>query len=188
MWDKAVFDEVQRLLALVTIGHSAAIHFKQPKGRERNTAPFIWLLVTLILLWVVEWIYMTVRVDKIIHDDDALLVATPPFFVLVLQLNAILTLPSKKGAGKEMAWQSYPVSWFFMILSNTLVVVKNVQEIQPKTTLNYAHILSIPIVRYHAVPTYRQYPPTGKQKKSFPIQTAIFQPPHRESPNIGITN
>ncbi|KAG7402444.1 hypothetical protein Forpi1262_v018953 [Fusarium oxysporum f. sp. raphani] len=41
---------------------------------------------------------------------------------------------------------------------------------------------------YHAVPTYRQYPPTGKQKKSFPIQTAIFQPPHRESPNIGITN
>ncbi|EXM15357.1 AAA ATPase domain [Fusarium oxysporum f. sp. vasinfectum] len=148
MWDKAVFDEVQRLLALVTIVHSAAIHFKQPKGRERNTAPFIWLLVTLILLWVVEWIYMTVRVDKIIHDDDALLVATPPFFVLVLQLNAILTLPSKKGAGKEMAWQSYPVSWFFMILSNTLVVVKNVQEFQPKTTLNYAHILSIPIVRY----------------------------------------
>ncbi|RKK11050.1 hypothetical protein BFJ66_g17378 [Fusarium oxysporum f. sp. cepae] len=148
MWDKTVFDEVQRLLALVTIGHSAAIHFKQPKGRERNTAPFIWLLVTLILLWVVEWIYMTVRVDKIIHDDDALLVATPPFFVLVLQLNAILTLPSKKGAGKEMAWQSYPVSWFFMILSNTLVVVKNVQEFQPKTTLNYAHILSIPIVRY----------------------------------------
>ncbi|KAG7402826.1 ABC transporter aclQ [Fusarium oxysporum f. sp. rapae] len=148
MWDKAVFDEVQRLLALVTIVHSAAIQFKQPKGRERNTAPFIWLFVTLILFWVVEWIYMTVRVDKIIHDDDALLVATPPFFVLVLQLNAILTLPSKKGAGKEMAWQSYPVSWFFMILSNTLVVVKNVQEFQPKTTLNYAHILSIPIVRY----------------------------------------
>ncbi|KAG7424325.1 Asparagine-rich zinc finger protein AZF1 [Fusarium oxysporum f. sp. raphani] len=43
-------------------------------------------------------------------------------------------------------------------------------------------------INYHAVPTYRQYPPTGKQKKSFPIQTAIFQPPHRESPNIGITN
>jgi hypothetical protein len=44
------------------------------------------------------------------------------------------------------------------------------------------------IHRYHAVPTYRQHPPTGKQKKSFPIQTAIFQPPHRESPKIRITN
>jgi hypothetical protein len=35
---------------------------------------------------------------------------------------------------------------------------------------------------YHAVPTYRQ------AKKSFPIQTAIFQPPHKESPKIGITS
>jgi hypothetical protein len=90
------------LLALVTIAHPAAIHFKQPKGRERNTTPFIWLLATLIFLWVVEWFYITIRFDKIIHDDNALLVATPTFIVLVLQLSAILTLPSKKGAGKEM--------------------------------------------------------------------------------------
>jgi hypothetical protein len=27
---------------------------------------------------------------------------------------------------------------------------------------------------YHAVPTYRQHPPTGTQKKSFPIQNAQF--------------
>lgn len=93
-------------------------------------------------------IYSTIRFDKIIHDDNALLVATPPFFVLVLQLNAILTLPSKKVAGNEMAWQSYPASWFLMILLNTLAVVKNVREFQSKTTLSYAHYLPIPIVRY----------------------------------------
>lgn len=54
MWDKAVSDDFQVLLALVIVAHPAAIHLKQPMGRERNTAPFIWLLATLILLWVVE--------------------------------------------------------------------------------------------------------------------------------------
>ncbi|EGU72687.1 hypothetical protein FOXB_16804 [Fusarium oxysporum f. sp. conglutinans Fo5176] len=54
MWDKAVSDDFQVLLALVIIAHPAAIHLKQPMGRERNTAPFIWLLATLILLCAVD--------------------------------------------------------------------------------------------------------------------------------------
>ncbi|KAI3572053.1 hypothetical protein IWW34DRAFT_638098 [Fusarium oxysporum f. sp. albedinis] len=39
MWDKAVSDDFQVLLALVIVAHPAAIHLKQPMGRERNTAP-----------------------------------------------------------------------------------------------------------------------------------------------------
>ncbi|KAH7234023.1 uncharacterized protein BKA55DRAFT_544480 [Fusarium redolens] len=54
MWDKAVSDDFQVLLALVIVAHPAAIHLKQPMGRERNTAPFIWLLATLILLCAVD--------------------------------------------------------------------------------------------------------------------------------------
>ncbi|KAF9768140.1 hypothetical protein IL306_014592 [Fusarium sp. DS 682] len=149
MWDKkAVFDDCQVLLASVTVAHSAAVHFKHPEGRERNTTPFIWLLATLIFLWTAEWIYFAIWFDKMTHDGSTLLVATPHVFVLVLQLNAIIALPSEKGAGKKMAWHAYPVSWFLMILLNTLVVVKNVQEFQPKTPLNYARCLAIPIVRY----------------------------------------
>ncbi|KAF4336374.1 vacuolar ABC heavy metal transporter [Fusarium beomiforme] len=148
MWDKDVLDVCQVLLASVTVAHSATIYFKQPEGRERNTTPFVWLLATLILLWAVERIYVVTWSDKMIPDGRTLTVATLPVFVLVLQVNAILTLSSDNGSGKKMGWHVYPVSWFLMILLNTLVVVKNVHEFQPKTPLHFTQCQAIPIVRY----------------------------------------